>query len=68
MYLPKAGGWHVRAMPVLPVRPGDHVLGSPPSGAATLSLLAARKVDEIEEAERILTERGERPCYVVPGS
>ena len=37
-----AGGWHVRAVQVLPVRLGDYALGSPQSRAAARTVLARR--------------------------
>jgi hypothetical protein len=49
MQLPKAGGWHVRTVPVLPMRPGDYALGSPQSRAAARALLVARKASEEDE-------------------
>ena len=46
MYLPDAGGWHVRGVQVLSMKPGNFALGSPESRAAARFLLAARKRDE----------------------
>ena len=43
MHLPKAGGWHARVLPVLPMKPGCFPIGSPQSRAAARYLLAARK-------------------------
>jgi hypothetical protein len=49
MYLPRAGGWHVCAVQVLSMKPGNYALGSQLSRAAARSLLIARKASEEDQ-------------------
>ena len=42
MHLSSAPGWHSRALPVLPMRPGDFALGSSQSRAAARAALERR--------------------------
>ena len=47
--MPASGVRHVRAMQVLPMKPGNYALGSPQSRAAARSLLEARKASKEDE-------------------
>lgn len=50
MHLPEAGGWDVRGVPMLPLKPGNYALRSPQSRAAARSLLVMREANDKDES------------------
>lgn len=63
MHLPSAGGWHIRDMSMLPLRPGDFALGSSLSRAAARAALerrfvARRRIDVVSSMPRPRSDEG----------